>query len=998
MRLINHVCLALLAIIILNVTVTMADPLGTTGKIAGVITDSKDGNPISGAIIAIEGSTMKAGSDDNGQYALLNVPVGTYSVKCTFVGYEAQIQNNVKVSADITTTVDFAMSVGGVTLETLIIEVKRRTLPTETSGKIIGTEFIENTGIRGIENIAAKTSGVVQDEKGGNINIRGGRTGETQIIIDGVVTNNPLDRGSTANVSNSALQELAVLTGGFSAEYGNVLSGVINVTTRSAQTNYTGSVEVISDVIAGDWINTTNQGYNVYSASLGGPVLPFKKLSKYWNLFASYQRDFFLVDQPVPQDVAKLWFPDDGILKNFTREGHSWSGKSIVSIDEMTKGKIKLNLTLGYIGNIENWRQWTGSFGYYNSYHNPKIRDENHQGYVKISQLFGSKTFYDLQASYQQTYSKGGDGIFFIDGNYQGVDGWLYPWYMAVGDTNVIPGIPSQGNTLSNNVNHGVFRNPGDLASITYFDAHMFGRKKTQQYSLNLNFTHQILTKKYGSHEIKFGGEFKQYKVRLFAVTPLNYAQILYSDKYSNTGSHIVKDPIINENDANSSFLTGFGYDPFGNETDDDYIWVDQQSGQSYNITEGPMKPRIGAFYFLDKMEFPYFNTNIGIRVDYLDPNTQVPIDYRNLKGADGILNDADYEKVKKTIIVSPRLGFSFPITEKTVFHAQYGKFVQLPALENLYTNKRVIRDLADGGVGYFTVFNNPLLKPEKTTAYELGVKHSAGDYITLGMTAYYKETSDLIQAKNIKAYDLSYGFAIYDNGDFGIVRGIDFSLDMRRLNRLRASISYSLAFASGTGSDINTLSNVAYNGDEVPKIANALDFDQRHTGTMEIDYRWGSDDVPKGFWGHILSKLGINVLFSFNSGRPYTPQDNSTDPLAVVSGLQGNQPIAPINSAYWDWNYRLDLKIDKTVKFFNKLNVNLYLLALNVTDQELINNVFDGSGEPGYTGWLDSYPGKQWAQANGEEGVNLYKIRSHAINNYGPPRQLRLGFRLFFN
>src|SRR3990172_7566896 len=209
MRLINHFCLALLAFLMLNVTTTMADPLGTTGKIAGTIKDSKDGSPLIGAVISVEGTTMRAGSDDNGQYAILNVPVGTFSVKCTYVGYETQIQNNVKVSADITTTVDFLLEVGGIKTDTLVIEVKRRTLPTETSGRIIGTEFIENTGIRGIENIAAKTSGVVQDEKGTAINIRGGRTGETQVIIDGVVTNNPLDRSSSANVSNAALQELA---------------------------------------------------------------------------------------------------------------------------------------------------------------------------------------------------------------------------------------------------------------------------------------------------------------------------------------------------------------------------------------------------------------------------------------------------------------------------------------------------------------------------------------------------------------------------------------------------------------------------------------------------------------------------------------------------------------------------------------------------------------------------------------------------------------------
>jgi hypothetical protein len=100
------------------------------------------------------------------------------------------------------------------------------------------------------------------------------------------------------------------------------------------------------------------------------------------------------------------------------------------------------------------------------------------------------------------------------------------------------------------------------------------------------------------------------------------------------------------------------------------------------DITEAPKSSRIGAFYLLDKIEFPYFNMNIGARLDYLDPKYLAPIDYRDLKGADGVLTDADYAQVDATFVVSPRLGFSFPVTDKTVFHAQYGKFIQLPALK----------------------------------------------------------------------------------------------------------------------------------------------------------------------------------------------------------------------------------------------------------------------------------------------------------------------------
>lgn len=980
MRLFNHFFFALLLIFAYASSDILAQ---TTGKISGVVRDEK-GELLIGARVEVEGTQLRSGTDENGQYAILNVPVGTYSVKCTYVGYDSQVQSNISVSVGITSNVDFTLTVGGVVIDTTVIIAKRKTID-QGSGKIIGSEFIENTGIKGIENIVAKTSGVVQDEKGQSINIRGGRTGETQIIIDGIVTNNPLDRGSTANVSNNALQELSVLTGGFSAEYGNVLSGVINVTTKSAQSNYTGSVEVVSDIIAGDYINTKSQGYNIYSVTLGGPVIPTKNLKKVWSLYGSFERDFYLVDQPVSSDVAELW-SDDGILPNFTRSGYNYTGKTIISFSELTKGKFNMTLTGGYFGNQETSRIWTGSFGKFNSYHNPLVKNENHQGYVKVNQLFGSKTFYDLQASYLKSTYKRGDGIFFVDElvpSLPGKDGYMYPSILAYGDTNTVPGISGMGGTVPSAVNFRVFRAPGTVSGT-------YNKKETNAFSVNLNFTHQILTKKYGNHELKFGGEFKQFKVRNYLANVIGFGILPNPNKYGS--GNVVNYPVIDENAANSNFMDAYGYDVYGNVIEEDYIV------NGLNVAEGPKKPRIGAFYLLDKMEFDYFNTNIGVRIDYMDPNTLVPIDYENLKGSDGVFNDIDYTTAEKTIEVSPRLGFSFPITDKTVFHAQYGKFLQLPALENLYQNQRVLRDLADGGVGYFTVFNNPLLKPERTTAYELGIRHTAGDYVTLGLTAYYKETSDLIQAKNIKAIDGSYSFAIYDNGDFGIVRGIDLSIDVRRMNRLRASVSYSLSFASGTGSNINSLSNIAYNGDEPPKIPSALDFDQRHTGTVELDYRWGTSDVPKGFWGGVLSRLGFNFLFSFNSGRPYTPSDNSNDPLAVVSGSGGNRPIAPLNSAYSPWNLRLDLKIDKSVKIFDKLSANLYLLAINVLDQELINDVFSTSGEPGNTGWLNSYGGRLWAQNNGPEAVRLYQIRSHAIGNFGPPRQLRLGFRLFFN
>jgi outer membrane receptor protein involved in Fe transport len=291
-----HFFVAALLVLAIHIINTNAQ---TTGKISGKVTDDK-GVPLSGATVKIENTNLGAATDDVGDYVILNVPVGTYNVKASYLGYETVLQTEVKVSVDITTRLDFRLKEsGGIKTEEIEVITKRNTLAPDQSGKIIGQEFIENTGIRGIENLAAKTAGVVQDERGNSINIRGSRTNETQIIIDGVVTSNPLDGSSTAYVSNNLLQELAVLTGGFSAQYGNVMGGVINVTTKQGSSKYTGGFEVITDQFTSDDnVKGPSQGYKLANISLGGPLFPTKKLKSFANFFVGGELNNNLVSNP----------------------------------------------------------------------------------------------------------------------------------------------------------------------------------------------------------------------------------------------------------------------------------------------------------------------------------------------------------------------------------------------------------------------------------------------------------------------------------------------------------------------------------------------------------------------------------------------------------------------------------------------------------------------------------------------------------------------------
>ncbi len=188
-----------------NLLITSSEKSGK-GSIYGIVVDDK-GDRLIGARIELKGTNFRTGTDEKGEFVFFNLPPGKYDLKCTYVGFNSAIIKGVVVENNKPELVELRLSTGGVVVDTTVILFERKTID-NSSGKIISSEFIDNTGIRGIENIVSKTSGVVLDENGQEINIRNGRTKETQIIIDGVITD------------------------GFSAEYGDILSGVVNITEK----------------------------------------------------------------------------------------------------------------------------------------------------------------------------------------------------------------------------------------------------------------------------------------------------------------------------------------------------------------------------------------------------------------------------------------------------------------------------------------------------------------------------------------------------------------------------------------------------------------------------------------------------------------------------------------------------------------------------------------------------------------------------------------------
>ncbi len=927
----------------------------STGSIGGTITDAGDSGPIIGAIVKIDGTNKATESDINGEYTFLNVDPGVYTIVATYSGYQPSKQSGIKVSVDQKTKVDFTMT-NTATTDTITIEVQRKGISTDQSGRLITQQSIEQQGIRGINNIVAHTSGVVQDERGGLVNIRGGRTSDNLIIVDGVATNNPITGNSSAFVPNSLLSEIAVLTGGFGAEYGNALSGVINVTTKGGTDKYSGSMEVISDIGVDKIFNTTTQGYNLYNLSFGGPLIPSKSLAKVINFYGGVERQYLQVRNP-------SWIANDlfanGIIPGFAQKIWSFNGKMNINLQEIKGSKVPINLRLGALVTEDHAQRFVNSYWKMNSFRNPLQKIDNYQFYGRISHNISSKFFYELQGTYFKSKDELGDAFFMND------------WF-AYGDTNRVPGLTRQGTGLNPDPStENVFASANTVFNrYTLFDISYVGGKMDATWALN--------TKKVGDHEVKFGGEYRYNTLKKVDFAPVATANNAIDTIINGQIYTAIADPqsLWFGRDV---LLNSFGYDV-----------RDQYGRQIVSDADiAPKHPIIGSFYVRDKIDFKDFNMNLGVRMDYLDVNSLVLKDIHKLIDDNGVLlSDNVYEQSKANITFSPRFGFSFPITDKTVFVANYGKFVQLPQLDFLYINRLAFEYFFKNSVQ--NVAENSALKPEKLTSYEIGVKQKVGDFLDMGLTAYYKETKDQIGITRIAgSSSVPNGYAIYTNTDFSTARGLDFYLSLRRTNRIAADVSYTLLYATGVGANADSKFSLANNPNgELPKFQFPLDYDQRHTGTITLDYRFGGwNDVPKNWTGHILKDIGFNLMFAFNSGRPYTARQLPLSPF-----LDDGQATTSKNQVYRNWNLRFDLKVDKGFSVW-KTNWVAYIYVLNLLDNELVNTVYGSTGRPDDNGYLLTPTGN----AATENYKQNFHDRIRNITNWGTPRQIRFGLKMSF-
>ncbi len=999
-------------VIILVLLIPTLLAAATTGKIRGKVFDRETKEPLPMANVMIVGTSIGAAADINGEFIILNVPVGSFALKASFVGYRDVVVNDVRVSVNLTTSQNFGLPSEAIEGETVTIVAERPLVNKNETHEIhtFEAEKLEQLPLRGTAAALNVLPGVINDD---GIHVRGGRSTEMAYYVDGMNVTLPSDGSQGLSVIHNSIEEISYHAGGFGAEFGGRMSGQLLTTLKSGTPNYHFGMELISDDF---WaVKSETEGYRIlgldkvysygyddYIFWTSGPVPGVNKLKfylagqRYWRHGDETQFEGF-------SEAATLLAPGRWVT----------SGKDAgrVILDTLSLG---MNFAPGRIPGGGN-AGWTinGNFnldlnpfqikfgGTFNTQQDQAGANQpidlltlparnylnkrgNYSAYFNLSHVINTTTYYTLMLNYMNNYAEFGDPLL----------GWTRADWPTWGDPVLNPALLDTGYTRTFNV-------PGSF-TVEYPNTPVlqYGKDNTDVLGAKFDFTKQIGS----AHDLKIGGEFNYYTIRRYRVDARRYLL-----RQATAASLVGTANYLTDYDFYRGLNTTFmGYDIHGEtEMNDDEFYPTNVGGQDVklNAHNAPGRPVFAGAYIRDLIELKDLIINAGLRLDYIDNGVPGYKDLQKLSmGTASTIDETNYTANKTFTYVTPRLGFSFPVTDAVIFHAQYGKYVQPTRTDLRGTGissygPMLINQYIYGG-GFAVQVPNPNLKPERQTSYEFGFKQAFSNIASLDVTAFYKDTRDLTTMRVVFPQISDYRAPYFNmNEDFGTVKGLSFTFNLRRTQRIAIAANYTYSDAKGTGSEPRSHFDIAWteSSPQFPVVIGPLDFDQRHKGWLDFDLRFQPDDGPI-LWGmKPLAEVGLNLSINFNSGSPFTRTAAEYGAEGVFT-YNAPQPLEGYNVSTLPWFYQMDLKLEKGINV-GPVKTNIYLWVMNLLNTKSVTNMWRATGRPDDNGWLATEQGQTYIRNYGETGVKWYQAMLTNCGTYGwqAPRVIRGGLKLEF-
>lgn len=423
---------------------TTADPLtaGVTGKITGIVVNSATGEPLVGVNVLLENTPLGAATDFNGNYTILNVRGGKYTVVASMIGYKTVEVVDVTVLADHTTFVDIELEQTAIEGEEVVITAERPVIvkdETATTSTVLADE-IQNMPVNSYQDVMTTVAGVLENHNSNTgIHIRGSRTGEVAYLVDGFLVLDPIFGGTASDVTRSGISELSIVTGAFDAEYGDAMSGVVNILTKEGTDKLSGSVRLATDKF-GRLLSKTPPDFDWNSqrveASIGGPIpIPFlkKDFATFFISGDTYNTNTYLSRSKFPKPILLTDVDGDGVydeedgdeyvsdvhdmdidgdkeeplVKGFVSKNATFRNETRINAKLVFRPVSGIKITTASILNRVKRKSYSQSYRLVQQNLAPTW-DESDLYYVTLSHTLSPKTFYNIKFSRFVTDTRSG--------------------------------------------------------------------------------------------------------------------------------------------------------------------------------------------------------------------------------------------------------------------------------------------------------------------------------------------------------------------------------------------------------------------------------------------------------------------------------------------------------------------------------------------------------------------------------------------------------------
>ena len=854
------------------------------GKISGKVTDQQTGEAMPGVNVSIEGTTLGTATDVDGEYFIANIQSGTYNVKASFIGYRVVTVTDVAVRSGSTTEVNFELQESTIEYSGDVVVTATRPLVEKdntTSLVFLESEEIESRPTTVLTDVLTTLPSI--NVENGEFRVRGGAINEVAFLVDGTRVGNPFDNNPYTRINLSAIQELEVITGAFNAEYGEAQSGVINIITKEGGDRYSFFLDTrYDDPDVPHW----------------GPSFYDQSADVYWENTHARHQEWWI-------EYPDQWVDPNGISGNDPR--------SIWTPEQAYQNYLETHEPLTDYTNEPTYQFETGLGGPV-----PGVKNLHFfvTGRYRSQQPQLGNAFRDhgqfTDATTKLTYRMGGSKITFSGLYGKDLSGWGYypdPFWSS---------------------------NFGVSSRYAYYD--LPGLEESQTDAQTLTYTNVM-------------NAASMFEISVSRVHALRVKSIFPGDPIGWEAADATRDNLraVDENGRPEpgGFSNRVGYHTQGyydrhDNNNSQYEFSGFYSSQltqgwhlqagtdfsyydlnHYNQSKLPDRtdslvynPYQGALYLQSKFEIGGLIMNAGVRLDLYNANNTV---YKDL--ADPLNGQTESSKLYAQ--VSPRLGVSHPIDERTVLHFSFGQFFQRPSFgDNGEGNDAAVGSLTTfiiDGSDTPWVLGNRNLRPRKETAFEVGIERNFWNFFLFDVTAFYKDYRNTVRTVTIETEEAVY--RTNGNGDYSDEQG--FELSLRKVPSV-----FSWGTVSGYANFTTRSSIQGRSGD--PAVITPTGVRYAPSGDAIIPnnprLKAGIFYRTPSTWKGVLGSVSKNLSASLDYRATYA-NSNRRDNFFFFEGKKYLRP--PDASA--------DLRIRKEMRFGAHGSISPYVEVTNVFNQKWI-------------------------------------------------------------